>query len=86
MAKHSPLTRERLYDLPKKHRDEKDIIGFNYPEELFKKSLSNQILKNPTTAGILKKIQDAWVEGIEAIKRIKVYYDFSVDKDYRKFN
>lgn len=60
--------------------------GYNYRETLISNSVSPYLLRNLKISNFLKYLNDICVEYIETVKKIRVYYNFTVDKDTRYIN
>jgi hypothetical protein len=60
-----------------------NIKSYDYKKtgEVFKKTLSPALYKNPTIANFLDKISELMVSLIENVKRINLHYTYSVSKD-----
>jgi len=77
---------ESLYKISETYGEELKNTGFNYKDVLLKKTSSNYIYRNTNLAGFLKYVNDIMVEYLESVKKIRVFRNFTVDKDYRKIN
>jgi len=60
--------------------------GYNYRETLISNSVSPYLLRNLKISNFLKYLNDICFEYIETVKKIRVYYNFTVDKDTRYIN
>jgi len=62
-------------------------LGYDYGSNLMKRTFSNHMFKNPNVEEFLTKhLQPIMVAYINAVKYIKVYYNFAVPKYYDKIN
>lgn len=62
-------------------------LGHDYEATLLRKSMSSYMFKNPTIASFLEDyLQPILVAYINAVKYIRVYYNFAVPKWYQKIN
>lgn len=60
--------------------------GYNYRETLISNSVSPYLLRNLKISNFLKYLNDICLEYVETVKKIRVYYNFTVDKDTRYIN
>ena len=61
--------------------------GFNYEEELMKKTLSSYMFGNERLSTfILEHLNPIMVFFINKVKFLRIYYNFAVPKDYEKIN
>jgi hypothetical protein len=62
-------------------------LGYDYGSNLMKRTLSGYMFRNPNVAEFLTDyLQPIMVAYIDAVKYIKVYYNFAVPKWYQKIN
>lgn len=62
-------------------------LGYDYGANLFRRTMSNYMFRNPNVAKFLEEhLQPIMVTYINAVKYIKVYYNFAVPKWYQKIN
>jgi hypothetical protein len=62
-------------------------LGYDYGETLMKRTLSSYMFRNPNVAEFLTNhLQPIMVAYINAVKYIRVYYNFAVPKWYQKIN
>ncbi len=61
-------------------------MGFDYRENIFKKTLSKQLFANDKSAKILTQIQKLVFLLIEETKMLKTRFVFAVDKDSKLIN
>lgn len=58
--------------------------GYSYNGSIMRKTTSNYMFRNATVSSFLGYLDRIFFEYIEAVKRIRVFYNFTVDKNYRK--
>ena len=75
-----------LYDTTNSIRDNLKWQGYDYRNTLISNSVSPYLLRNLKVSNFLKYLNDICVEYIETVKKIRVFYNFTVDKDYRNIN
>lgn len=62
-------------------------LGYDYGSNLLKRSMSSYMFRNPSMAQFLTDhLQPIMVAYINAVKYIRVYYNFAVPKWYQKIN
>lgn len=82
---HKPLKRKYSY-IVDHALDNRKNLGYDYRENIFKKTMSNQLFVNPDSNKILTEIQKIVYFLIEQVKLLKTRYLISVDKDYNQIN
>ena len=88
----NPLTEKRRgFESPYKIAYEEGWVlkntGFDYEEKLMVKSLSPYMFQNERLSKfILEHLQPIMVFFINKVKFLRIYYNFSVTKDYQKIN
>jgi hypothetical protein len=75
-----------LYDVTNSVRDDLKWQGYDYRNTLISNSVSPYLLRNLKVSNFLKYLNDICVEYIETVKKIRVFYNFTVSKDYRNIN
>ena len=60
--------------------------GFNYKDVIMKRTTSSYFQKNENIRNFIVYLNDIFFTYIEAVKRIRVYYNFNVSDDYTKIN
>jgi hypothetical protein len=75
-----------LYAVQDSLQDDLKWQGYNYKETLISNSVSPYLLRNLRMSNFLKYLNDICVEYVETVKKVRVYYNFTVDKDYRNIN
>lgn len=75
-----------LYNATNSVRDNLKWQGYDYRNTLMSNSVSPYLLRNLKVSNFIKYLNDICVEYIETVKKIRVFYNFTVDKDYRNIN
>lgn len=75
-----------LYAAQETLRDDLKWKGYDYKQTLISNSVSPYLLRNLRMSDFLKYLNDIAVEYVETVKKIRVYYNFTVDKDARHIN
>tara|TARA_B100000497_G_C7335524_1_gene221376 strand:- start:204 stop:476 length:273 start_codon:yes stop_codon:yes gene_type:complete len=76
-----------LYKESYEYWDDLKNLGYNYTDNLMKRTLSPYMLKNPNLAKFLTKyLQPIMVKYINTVKYVRIYFNFAVRKDYDKIN
>jgi hypothetical protein len=73
---------KELYFLQHKH-DNFIHKGYNWEENLLKKTTSPHIWKNPTMRAYLTKMEKMMVLMVEKMSVARNYYNYTVDKYYK---
>lgn len=60
--------------------------GFDYSDVLLKRSVSNYLYRNENLSGFLEYLNELIVNDIESTKKVRVFKNFTVDKNYKKIN
>lgn len=60
--------------------------GFDYEGKIFERTMSPLLLAEPKRKSILQEFEKNIFFLIEKVKYIKTFYNYTVDKDYRKLN
>lgn len=70
-----------------KHRkDDLKHTGFDYENNLFKKTMSGMMFENPTLNGFLMLLQKQAVWMIESTLVVRNFWNYSVSRYYNKHN
>jgi hypothetical protein len=77
-------SKESVYTYTYSQGEDLKNTGYDYSEKIMTNSLSNYMFRNDTVSGFLTYVNDIFYEYIEAVKKVRVYYNFTVDKDYKK--
>ena len=73
-----------LYDITYTAGDENQPESFDYANNLMSKTLSSYMFKNEKVSGFLLTLQKILVHYITAVKLLRVYRNYNVDKEYTK--
>jgi hypothetical protein len=60
--------------------------GYDYRNTLISNAVSPYLLRNLKVSSFLKYLNDIAVEYVETVKKIRVFINFTVPKDYRNIN
>lgn len=80
------LTRESYYQYMIHVQDDLKNTGYDWRNNLFKKSVSTYLLSDPKREGILNQIQKMMVYMIDRVSMIKKAMNYTVDKNYKYLN
>ena len=74
-----------LYDLSLSQNNNILYTGYNYTVNgnLLKNTLSPYLFENTTMNTFLTSISDALAQNIEVVKKIRVFINYTVPKDYK---
>lgn len=71
----------KKYDITKSANDIRLNRGRDFSQDLMTKSLSRHIQRNDILRGFIGFIQDAFVENVKAVSRLKLFKAYTVNKD-----
>lgn len=77
---------ESLYKKTHSRLDNIKNTGYDYEGKILRKSLSSYIYLDDKRGNILDEMEKILFFLIEKVKTIKTFYNYTVDKDYRKLN
>jgi hypothetical protein len=77
---------ESLYKKTESRLNRLEDTGFDYEGRIFEKSMSPLMFADPVRKSILDEIEKMVFFMIEKVKVIKTFYNYTVDKDYKKLN
>jgi len=77
---------ESLYDISETQNEVLLNEGFDYSNVLMQKTLSNYLFRNENISGFITYINDIMVNLIESVKIVRVFQNFTVNKNYKKIN
>jgi hypothetical protein len=77
-------SKKSVYDYTYTKGEDLKHRGFDYKDKLFNKSLSSHMYKNDNVIGFLSFLDSIFYEYIESVKKIRVFNNFTVDKNYKK--
>jgi len=72
----------KLYTIAKRSKDDRKNKGYDYKDKIMRRSVSPHIYRNEVMADFLDFINDFIYEKIRAVRRLKLFKSFTVDKDY----
>jgi len=75
-----------LYDISERYGEELKNQGLNYSNVLMKKTSSSYLFKNNNLSIFIEYLNDIMFSLIENVKKIKVFVNFTVDKNYKNIN
>lgn len=75
-----------LYDAKQNFLSDVKYTGYDYSKTLMQKNVSVYLFSNPKVRDFLPFLNDICVSYIETVKKLRVYYNFTVKKDYKKIN
>jgi len=75
---------ESIYDFQNSHADNRKNLGHNFRSTVLLNSVSNALLRNAYLNDFLILIQDIVVKQIDSVTYLKIYKNFTVDKNYTK--
>lgn len=76
--------KESLYDVTATHGEILKNRGFDYKNVIVSRTVSNHLFKNETVRDFLNFINKAMFTYIEAVKKIRVFDNYAVPKNYTK--
>ena len=81
------MVRDSIYR-PIYERNQKKIhLGYDYKDNILKNTLSNQMFKvNKTLTYFIKQLNDILYHNIEAVKQIKTFANYLLDRYENKIN
>ena len=77
---------QSLYDISETQGESLLNQGFDYSTVLMEKTISNYLFRNENITGFLTYINDIMYNLIESVKIVRVFQNFTVDKNYKKIN
>ncbi len=80
------MIQESLYNITEHYGEDVKYKGFNYKDSIISRTSSNYLLQNTEMVSFLKYINDVFYELIESTKKIRVFINYTVDKDYKYIN
>lgn len=71
----------------KHYADDLKNLGYDYTDTLMYKSLSHIMFNNPILYNFIQDyLNKVMVLYVDAVKIVKIYYNYTVKKDYKKIN
>jgi hypothetical protein len=86
MSHNKYAIRDSYFDVAERRRDENHDLGFDYRNELLKRSTSSLLFNDEKRASILKYFNDLYVYMIDNVKNIKKTFVYSVPRNSRNIN
>ena len=86
MGKNSYTTRKSYFDEVNNRKDENHQLGFDYRDQLMKRSLSNFMFGDEKRDGILEQFNDLYVYLIDSAKNIKKTFNIAIKRNSRNIN
>ena len=81
------MIRNSIYWPMYNRKDVRLHLGFRYKGQVLKKTTSNQMFgSNGLLVGFLDRMEDFIYEHIEAVKQIKIFANFGLDKNENRTN
>lgn len=78
--------KDSLYDLANGRNDNVQNLGFDYKDQILKRTVSPYLFMDPVRSGMLQQFENWLYFLVESVKLLKTYYNFTVTKNYRKIN
>jgi len=75
-----------LYKISETYGEDIKNTGLDYSKILIKKTSSNYIFRNQNLSDFLSYLNDIVFEYIESVKVLRVFRNYTVEKDYRKIS
>lgn len=75
-----------LYDIRDSKNDRLKNLGYDYSNTLLTRTLSNYLFRNEKVAGYLQKLNAIMVNYLNSVKTIRVFFNYTVPKNYQKIN
>ena len=79
-------TNKNLYSVSREVNDDIKNIGYDYEGKVLKNSLSNYLLKNKNISEFVEYLEPMITEIIRFPKKLKAFWNYTIPKNYRKFN
>jgi len=77
---------DSFYDKTYSRNEKINNIGFDYKDKILRRTVSSYLFKDPVRASILDKFE-SWIYFlVDQVKTIRTFYNFTVDKNYKKLN
>lgn len=80
------MDKESYFESAENRLNEIKYVGYNYKNNIFRKTLSKVLFTDPDKIVILQKIESMIYFSIQQVKSIKRFVNFTVSKNYEKFN
>lgn len=86
MGKNTYSTRKSYFDAPNSRKDENQQLGFDYRDQLMKRSLSNYMFGDEKRDGIIAQFNDLYVYLVDSAKNVKKTFNFAIKRNSRNIN
>lgn len=73
---------KKLYTIAKRSKDQRKGLGYNYQDKIMRNSLSPHLYRNEVMRDFLDFINDYLYNKIQAVRKLRFFKNFTVDKDY----
>ena len=80
------MNEDSIYNATYSRNEKLNGLGYQYKGNIFKRTMSSYLFKDPTRAGILEQFERVMYFLVEKVKTIRTYYNYTVPKDYTKIN
>ena len=77
---------ESLYNITEHYGEDIKYLGFDYKDVIISKTISNYILQNTEMITFMEYINDIFFVLIESIKKIRIFNNYTVNKNYKYIN
>ena len=75
-----------IYEIRDSRKDAHKDQGYDYNKTLLTKTLSNYLFRNAKIAGFLSYLNNIMVFYVNNVKYIRIYFNYTVPKNYQKIN
>lgn len=86
MGKNTYSTRKSYFDAANDRKDDNQQLGFDYRDQLMKRSLSNYMFGDKKRDGIIEQFNDLYVYLVDSAKNIKKTFNFAIKRNSRNIN
>lgn len=76
--------RKSLYDVQTEIKDNRLNLGRNFSKDLLFRSISPSIYKNTYVSDFIVLLQNILVKYINGVSYLKIFKNYTVDKNYKK--
>jgi len=73
---------KKLYTIAKRSKDKRKNLGYDYSNQVMRKTVSPHLYRNPVMRDFLDFINDYVYNKIQSVRKLKLFKNFTVDKDY----
>ena len=75
--------RKSLYGIARTAGEQRKNLGFDYSQSIFKKTMSPHILRSSNISDFVQFLNDWFVLLINSTKKMRIFRNYTVDKDYK---